>query len=208
MTAFWCHSPRRIATGRIVKGMTLLSKRKSTPTTIPAIDKIMAMITVDDLTGCWTYTGYKNAAGYGMYSLRENKTKRQVLVHRYIYEHHFGPIPDGMFVLHGCDNRACCNPDHLRIGTPAENSADAMRRSRIPKGTECNLSVLTPEEVIDIRSQYDAGEPIMAIARAFGVSRWAIYQIGRRATWKHLPESPDHNGPRITSTRSEASARS
>ena len=155
----------------------------------PAIEKIMAVTAKDESTGCWNYNGHVNAAGYGMYSLRQGSIKRQVQVHRMVWEHFNGPIPDGMCMLHECDNRRCCNPDHLRPGTHAENMTDAKNRNRMKKGTDSNLAVFNEDEVMSIRRMYDDGVSVRSIAHKFLDSRWAIYQIGRRNTWKHLPES-------------------
>lgn len=152
-------------------------------------DKVMAKIEIDESTGCWHYTGWKNAAGYGMYSHREDGRVKHKLVHRLVWEHFNGEIQDGLWVLHSCDVRDCCNPDHLRLGTHSDNVADIINRNRIPRGEDCHIAVLSESEVMEIRRMWDQGQSISGIARKFQVSRWAIYQIGRRNTWKHLPES-------------------
>lgn len=169
---------------------SIKSKRsiKARPNKSP-IEKVMSMIKVDESTGCWNYNGQKNPAGYGVHNLRMGSKRKNLLVHRMVWAHFNGPIPDGLYILHSCDNRKCCNPEHLRPGTSAENMADAASRGRMKKGIDSNLAVLNEDEVMSIRRMYDDGIPIRAIARKFGVSRWAIYQIGRRDTWKHLPES-------------------
>jgi hypothetical protein len=58
---------------------------------------------------------------------------RHLLAHRFSYEMHVGPIPDGMMVLHSCDNSRCVNPAHLSIGTQTENMLDMHKRNRHPK---------------------------------------------------------------------------
>lgn len=174
----------------------MLTKRKpksgikSQPGKAP-IDRVMDRTAIDETTGCWNYNGYTTPKGYGLFCLRQDGRKKQLLVHRLVWEHFNGPVPDGMFMLHKCDNPNCCNPDHLYPGTHAENMADACNRNRMKKGTDSNLSVLSEDEVIAIRRKYDDGAPIKRIAREFGVSRWAIYQIGRRQSWKHIPESTE-----------------
>lgn len=79
--------------------------------------------------GCWNWQLRTSHNGYGL-------TQRKGLdlrVHRYAFELWKGEIPEGMLILHSCDNRKCCNPEHLRIGTAKENVADAIERGRWPR---------------------------------------------------------------------------
>lgn len=76
----------------------------------------------------------RGGGGYG-YLYRGG---RRLRAHRMIYEECFGPIPDGMWVLHHCDNPPCVNPEHLYAGTPKQNSDDMIRRARHKNGwTHC-----------------------------------------------------------------------
>lgn len=78
--------------------------------------------------GCWLWTGAKNSRGYGQTaSGLKGKSK---LAHRASYEHFYGPIPDGLYVLHRCDVPHCVNPQHLFVGTAADNMQDAVRKGR------------------------------------------------------------------------------
>jgi hypothetical protein len=71
-------------------------------------------------SGCWEWIGYRTKAGYSQLSIRG----QMVLTHRYVWSRMVGPIPDGMFLDHQCRNRACFNPDHLRVVTPRVNSIE------------------------------------------------------------------------------------
>lgn len=82
--------------------------------------------------GCWNWTGRTGSSGYGQMKV----FGAMVSAHRFAHELYHGPIPAGMAVLHSCDNKLCVNPDHLRAGTMAENSREAMDRGRIRRGAD------------------------------------------------------------------------
>src|SRR5258708_9493686 len=95
--------------------------------------------------GCWEWTGYKASNGYGRFMLRGDAVR----AHRACYEIYVGPIPEGMHVLHRCDNRGCVNPSHLFLGTHTDNMRDmeAKGRSRHPRGDNHLSSKLTESQV-------------------------------------------------------------
>jgi hypothetical protein len=82
----------------------------------------------DDPERCWEWQGARNKKGYGMCSWYRPGHSR--LVHRFVYEQINGPIPEGLRVLHTCDNPPCCNPMHLTLGTVAQNQQDMVERGR------------------------------------------------------------------------------
>jgi hypothetical protein len=75
--------------------------------------------------GCWTWTGITDPKGYGRWGRK--------IASRHSWELANGAIPDGMWVLHHCDNKPCVNPRHLYLGTVIENTQDAMTRGKVPR---------------------------------------------------------------------------
>lgn len=90
-------------------------------------------------SGCIEWTGSRNRAGYGSISVG-GRTEGRRSTHRLAWELTNGSIPDGMQILHHCDNPPCCNPAHLFLGTRSENMADMISkgRSQGQKKTECS----------------------------------------------------------------------
>lgn len=92
---------------------------------------------VEKTEGCWTWKAARHPRdGYGAFW---NDEKRLVRAHRFSYQLHYGPIPDGLWVLHRCDDPPCVRPDHLFLGTAADNNNDRERKGRgnHPKRTHC-----------------------------------------------------------------------
>lgn len=138
--------------------------------------------------GCWVWLANKNNKGYGMFSISAVVGKK--LAHRLSYEGAKGRIPKGRFVLHSCDNPACVNPDHLRIGNAKENVADMIERGRkvttpMP-GMLNSQSRLTDEQVIAIRLAYLAGERRETIAPRYDISVLSVSDIIGGKSWRHL----------------------
>lgn len=100
------------------------------PAPTPPFIRLLENFATDPSTGCWIWTGHTYSNGYGVLKV----FGKDVSAHRYSYQLHKGPIPDGMEILHSCDVRGCINPDHLRVGTHQENMAEAAERGRMPRG--------------------------------------------------------------------------
>lgn len=136
---------------------------------------------------CWVWTAFRNAGGYGLFwtgETRPSGAKRMSLAHRWAYERFVGPVPDGLYVLHRCDNPPCVRPEHLYAGTQLQNMQDKARRGR---NASTGLKKLTSEQVLEIRRLYGEGDVSHAeLGKRFGVTRKNISQIVNRASWRSI----------------------
>lgn len=150
--------------------------------------------------GCWPWIGEKSASGYGI--IRASYTNGKALrAHRVSWELHYGPIPHGLFVCHKCDNRPCVRPDHLFLGTAADNARDMAQKGRstlgdrnpariykerMPRGEGHFMAKLTEDDVRAIRNRHAAGEKVRQLADEYHVCRQGIEAIIKRKNWKHV----------------------
>lgn len=136
--------------------------------------------------GCWEWQGARTKNGYGLIGVPggRNRNKR---THRVSYELAYGPIPDGLCVLHRCDNPPCVRPEHLFLGTRVDNNRDRDAKGRTRAGRKRHgeaspLAKLTSEAVAVIRRE--AGHTtVLALARRFGVSETAVRKARDGETW-------------------------
>jgi hypothetical protein len=89
---------------------------------------------VDKSDTCWNWTASTKPFGYGRFVTRNHYKQKEELAHRVSWELHYGPIPQGMFVCHKCDNPPCVNPEHLFLGTGDDNMKDRNSKQRQAKG--------------------------------------------------------------------------
>ena len=133
---------------------------------------------VDTSGDCWVWTGAKHVFGYGKFSLRTGESPYDA--HRASWILANGPVPEGMSVLHRCDNPACVRPDHLELGTHRQNMSDMSLRNRT------GMRKLTEESVIQIRELARQGMTHQAIADQFGVTDGLIWHVVHRKVWRHV----------------------
>jgi HNH endonuclease len=157
----------------------------------PLNERFWRHVVIND--GCWVWTGSRKAqdgvprAGYGEIRISRSKA---VLAHRLSWELHRGPIPDGLEVMHRCDNPPCVNPDHLTLGSHAENMADMKAKGRgngdRRGGASATGAKLTEAQVREIRSERAAGVEIQALALRYRVNRHTITNIVGLRTWVNV----------------------
>lgn len=146
---------------------------------------------VDKSGECWEWTGLRYQTGYGRTCFHG---KGNSYAHRVAYELTNGPIPAGMCVMHTCDNPPCTRPDHLKLGTVADNMADRdakhrgyfERRPPI-KGENHPRAKLTTDQVIQMRYFYNHGlARQVELSTIFGISCQTINNIVHRIGWSHV----------------------
>lgn len=153
---------------------------------------------VEGIGNCWLWTGASGPHGYGGFGVRANLHLR---AHRYSWEWTYGPIPDGLLVLHRCDVRLCVRPDHLWVGTQRENLVDMIAKGRgptgerngahtmphrVPRGAGQRTAKLTDEKVREARWRRMAGDRVVDIAADMGVVPSLITGICLGYRWKHV----------------------
>ncbi len=134
---------------------------------------------------CWIWSGATHDGGYGILrigSLRDG-SRTLVKAHRFSWELINGPVPDGLFVCHHCDNPPCVNPSHLFLGTCAANNADMYAKNRESFGEDHPRAKLSSAEVRLIRSEASHGNH-GRLAQRFGVSRATVDYIASGKTWR------------------------
>lgn len=136
---------------------------------------------------CWEWTAFIHPSGYGTFRLRG----KEILSHRMAWTLAHGKIPDGLCVCHKCDNRICCNPKHLFLGTYEDNAhdRDMKKRTVVPdnRGSKHGMSKLSESDVKEIKKLLSAGVMTkIQIAEKFGVARQTISGIGLGNRWGWL----------------------
>lgn len=147
---------------------------------------------------CWPWTAQRRN-GYGFCWVPSGPFR----AHRVAYFLSTGIDPGNMMICHRCDNRFCCNPNHMFLGTHQDNQDDKLRKGRVAAGVRHRsktkpesvargsshwIAKLTEEEVVKIRERHDSGESFGSISRSLGVSLTAVFMAYHGRSWKHVPK--------------------
>ena len=153
------------------------------------INKFWSRVKITGLLDCWLWQGTRMPFGYGLTGGLNGVT---TTAHRVAWAIVYGTVPEGMFVLHKCDNPPCVNPNHLYAGTQKDNARDAIERGRFtyavsPCGIDHPGAKLTEADVIQIRRLAEQGcYSQKSIGGWFGISATMVCYIKLRRKWAHI----------------------
>jgi HNH endonuclease len=163
----------------------------------PLRDRFLRFVVIPaDPDQCWAWTGSKNEHGYGR--LQKGTTPpRATKAHRASWSIYHGPIPDGLHVLHRCDNPECSNPRHLFLGTHQENMLDSKTKGRprgpqpgtvsVNVGSANGRAKLTENQITEIRHRVSSGELQREVGARFGIRQSTVSGIINGKRWRGHP---------------------
>lgn len=153
---------------------------------VPLESRFWAKVSITPDIECWYWNGKIDIGGYAKISAGR-KSQGELFAHRVSWELHHSPIPDGLKVLHTCDNRQCTNPHHLFLGTNADNSKDMVIKDRQARGERHWFARLTENDVLLLRKMWESGGYLQReLGVMFGVSSEHVRAIIARKVWKYL----------------------
>lgn len=146
------------------------------------LDRFIKHVATDD-NGCLIWVGSKTTDGYGALFIR----RKQYRAHRISFQLFLGSIPEGLKVCHHCDNPICVHPDHLFLGTDADNIHDMYSKGRGQVGEKHHNAKLTEEDVKEMREKIASEELTQyKAAQIYGVDTGLVNGIVHRKYWKHI----------------------
>jgi len=157
-------------------------------------NRFWSKVDVRDAGACWEWRASGTNDGYGQIRPAANlRQPGKILAHRAAWELAHGPIPDGMYCLHRCDNPGCVNPAHLFLGTNDDNMADRQAKGRQARGEilsqpgERNPSSrLTEQQVRELRAARAGGASLAQLSERFGIHYQTAYRVAKGLLWPHI----------------------
>ena len=155
---------------------------------VPIRDRFWTKVSRPSPDACWEWLASKRN-GYGV--IGSGQAQRVVYANRYSWEFWIGPIPSGgpghhgWCIIHTCDNRACVNPAHMRLGSQGENVRDMIDKGR--RGLSSKpWGRLLPDQVREIRNLVASGVAMSPVGERFGITRQSVSMIVNRHIWKDI----------------------
>lgn len=159
------------------------------------MERFWSKVDVRGSDECWEWKAARNRHGYGYFRYKSKHAK----AHRVSWELTQGEIPDGINVLHRCDNPPCCNPAHLFLGTQAENMSDKVAKGRQQRGEGCRAkperrargsrngrATLNELQVVGMMARHLQGVSVAQVAREFNAPYKTVSSIIRGENWSHI----------------------
>ena len=147
------------------------------------IDHFWSKVNIKEPDECWEWVACLNR-GHGLIGFQY----KSYLTHRIAYFLHNKKDLKELLVCHSCDNRKCCNPNHLWLGTIADDMHDMIAKGRDnkAKGSKHYRAKLTGAQIRQIRKQYVKGVSQTKLGKQYGVGQPTIQRIVHKQSWKHI----------------------
>lgn len=147
------------------------------------VKRFWSKVCKEDTNECWMWIGCVNGSGYGSFKT----SYKSNMAHRFSWELVNGKIPNGLEILHKCDNRLCVNPNHMDIGTSKDNMRDMINKGRSGVGDKNSMSKYTELDVLRIKKAYKKGiSTYESVGKLFGISWGHVRQLVLCTRWKHI----------------------
>lgn len=165
----------------------------------PLSVRLWRRVTLGDGDACYVWQGATESFGYGVIGDENGRQGGNLLTHRASWMLTYGPIPEGMCVLHACDNPPCVRPDHLFLGTRLDNNLDMVNKGRhaaqigthnLPRGEEHRRSKVTGAQVLDMRARYQSKQAsVQQLADEYELDVSTVHRMATGRAWKHLEQT-------------------
>lgn len=151
------------------------------------IQRFWNKVNIETPDKCWEWTGCRTPLGYGILMLPsiDGSKRKRIFAHRYSWDIHYGSLPQELSVCHHCDNPPCINPNHLFLGTTADNLRDMALKGRSQQGEKHHNVKITEATIIEIR-RLSEHMSMPEIAKSLGLQYLYVWHIVRRKKWKHI----------------------